>query len=143
MPTQHGHTFDLDMYFKDAGAVTADGAAQVSGADKIVNVGAGRFDATMMIPISAIDTATGDEGYVIYVQGSNSPTFASGIVNLQALRLGDAAVTLASADDTAGVYELPFTNEKNGTIYQYLRVYTEIAAAGQSINYKAYAVKKF
>jgi hypothetical protein len=141
MPTQHGHTFDANLEFKDAGAVTADGAAQVSGADKIVDVGAARFDATMMIPVSAIDTATGDEGYVIYVQGSNSATFASGVVNLQALRLGDAAVTLASADDTTGVYELPFTNEKAGTLYRYLRVYTDVAAAGSSINFRAYAVK--
>jgi hypothetical protein len=140
MPLQG--TFDSTLLFKDAGAVTADGAAQVAAAARVVDVGANsRFDGTMMVNVSALDVTSGDERYVVNVQGSNAADFSAGVVNLGSLQLGDSTTTLESVDSVTGLYELPFTNEKGGVKYRYLRIYVDVAGTTPSINFTAYAVK--
>jgi hypothetical protein len=69
-------TFDAATELKDAGAITASGAGQVSGAPRVVNVGAGLINAVLVIDVDAIDIAGGDEGYTVTLQGSSDPTFA-------------------------------------------------------------------
>src|SRR4051812_27181799 len=91
---QKDFSFDYALRLKDAGLVAASAAAQVDGTNKILDVGASRIDARVIIDISACEVASGDEKYVIIVQGSTSSTFASGIVNLGALPLGDSSVSL-------------------------------------------------
>jgi hypothetical protein len=45
------------------------------------------------------------------------------------LSLGKATTLVGeSADSVVGRYELPFTNEINGVLYQYMRMYTTSAA---------------
>jgi hypothetical protein len=124
---------------KDAGAVTASGNATVAAAARILDLGAARVDGRVVCDVSAIDTVTGDESYVLQVQGSNSPTFASGIVALASKQLGGATPTGNSAATGTGRYEIAFTNEENGVVYRYMRVRYVIAGTTPSINFVAFA----
>lgn len=132
-------SFDYAVRLKDAGLVAASAAAQVSSADKILDIGTGRVDGRIEIDIAACETDTGNEKYQIMAQGSSSASFATDVWNLGALVLGDSSVSLETVDTAAtGRRELAFCNEVNGTTYRYLRVYTFIAGTiGTGINYTA------
>lgn len=138
---QNSYTYDSATLLKDAGAVTADAAGTVGGSAQILDVGQARLNGHAVIDVSAIDITTGDEGYTLKMQGSSSSTFASDVVQLAALQLGDSTVTGNSADTTTGRFELPFTNEQDGVIYRYVRIYTDVAGTTPSINYTARLVK--
>ena len=136
-------TFDAIMEFKDAGLVAASAAATVAGAAQIVECGTGLFKADMVIEASAIEVDTGDERYTIIIQGSNSATFANTIVPLGGMELGVDVANLKSADDTPGRYVVPFQNERNGTFYRYLRVYTVVAGTiADGVDFSAYAIPR-
>jgi len=138
-------TFDYLARLKDAGDVTGSAAAQVGGSDKIFDAGAGRFDARVIINISACEVATGNEKYQIMVQGSTSATFANGVWNLGALVLGDSSVSLETVDTAAARHqEIAFCNEVNGNLYRYLRIYTFVAGTIETtgINFTAHLVRK-
>lgn len=132
-------TFDYDLRLKDAGLVAADAAAQVGSVDKILDLGAGRMDGTVVVDVSAIEVASGNELYRIKTQYSASATFASGVIGGTELALGDSSVLIGeSADSAVGRYELPTTNEINGTVYRYMRLYTDVAGTiATGINYSA------
>lgn len=138
---QKDYTFDALLELKDAGAVTSDDAGTVDASDKIVDLGAARCDGVMVVDVSALSVADGDERYDVKLQGSSSSTFASGIVNLATLVLGDSSVTGASADSTTGRYEVPFTNEHDGTVYRYVRAFVDGTGTSWSINYTAWLAK--
>lgn len=139
-------TFDADLELKDAGLVAADAAATVDSAAKVVDLGTGRVDATVVVDVTALEIATGDERYSILVQGSSSATFASDIVILACLPIGDGS-TIATAfgssgvdvDDTTGRYEIKFTNCRNNINYRYVRLWTDVAGTiATGINYQAF-----
>lgn len=137
-------TPDADFLLKDAGLVAADAAAQVGGSAKVVDLGLSRFDGRVIVDVSAIEVATGDEIYRIKTQFSNSATFASGVVGGTQIHLGDSSTLVGeSADSTTGRYELPFTNEINGTLYRYMRIYTDVTGTiATGINFTARGVQK-
>lgn len=130
------YTFDANLQLKDAGLIAADGAWQVSSANQIIDVGAGRFEGRCVIDISALEIASGDERYNLIIQGSTSATFASGIVILAMLPVGDGS-TIATAfggsgvdaDDAAGRYEIGFCNERNNIYYRYIRGFTDVTGS--------------
>ena len=128
------------MQLKDAGALTASAAAQVAGADKILDLGAARFEGTVIVDVTAIEIASNDEEFDILIQGSNSATFASGIQNLAQLNLGATEVRQGGAlDSVVGRYEVLFTNQQADVTYRYLRAYTVVAGAiATGINYTAW-----
>lgn len=134
--------FDAELQFKDLVAVTTSGAAQVSGSDKIIDTGGGFFEGDMVIDITAMDVATGDEVYNIHVQGSSSATFSSGLASIIKFECGDATQIASDVDITTGRFILPFNNQVGETIYQYLRVFTTLDAASSSITYEANAVQR-
>lgn len=142
MSSKRHFIFDTLLQAKDAGLVAADAAAQVSGADKILDLGAKRFDATLIVDVTVIEIASNDERYDIGIQLSDSATFASGIVQGPILALGALETLIgADTDSAVGRYELPFSNEVNGTVYRYARVYTNVAgtiAGGGGINFSAF-----
>lgn len=136
---QKDFTYDNATLLKDAGAITADAAAQVSASNKILDLGAARMDGRVIVDVSAIDVSSADEVYVLIAQFSNSSTFASGVIGGVALRLGAAAALQGeSAASVVGRYELPVTNEINGTTYRYMRMYTDVGGTTPSINYTAF-----
>lgn len=136
-------TIDALLQLKDAGAITADAAAQVSGAAKVLDLGLGRIDARIVVDVTAIDVSSGDESYLIKTQFSNTSDLSAGVVGGTALHLGDSTVTLNSADSVVGRYEISFTNEINGTLYRYMRLFTDVGGTTPSINYVAYVVQDF
>lgn len=139
---QKTYTFDKNLQMKDSTAVTATGNAQVSAADKILNLGTGRVDAVVVLDVSAIDTVTGDEKYEIEAQFSNSPSFASGVVTGNTYKLGGTtAVPGNSAANGTGRYELAICNEIANVLYQYCRLVHRIAGTTPSITYTAYLAK--
>lgn len=132
MSRQKSKTYDNEMLLKDAGAVAASAAGTVGGAAKVVDLGPGRVDAVAVVDVTAIDVTTGDEAYRLAIQGSNDG-FATK-VNLGILHIGSDSVIDESADSKVGVYELPFTNERLGTIYQQIRLYDTIVGTTPSLN---------
>jgi len=131
-------TSDSLLTMKDAGLVAATAAAQVDGEDHIEDAGAGFVEGHLVIDISAIEVADGDERYDIVLQGSSESDFASSYCDLVAVALGASAVINMDSDTTTGRIVLPFDNEFMETVCQYLRLYTVVAgtiAAG--INYRA------
>lgn len=133
------YAYDALLQLKDAGAISADAAAQIGGVDKILTVGDEAIEGEFVVDLSAIDTTTGDEMAHILLQGSNSPTFASGIVNLALVSLGGATTQLGGkgATSTLGRYSVPFKNIFGGVKYAYLRAYTDVGGTTPSINYVA------
>jgi hypothetical protein len=147
--TRPSYTFDADLQLKDAGLIAADGAWQVSSANQIIDVGAGRFEGRCIIDVSAIEIASGDERYTHLIMGSTSPTFASGIVILGALPMGDGS-TIGTAfgssgvdvDDVVGRFEVGFCNERNNTYYRYIRGWTDVAGSiATGINFTAFIAR--
>lgn len=134
-------TFDASLLFKDAGLIAADAAAQVDGANKIVDVGEAYFIGVMVIDVTAVEIASNDELYRLIVQGSDSATFASGIQNLAILELGATEVRLGGAQDSViGRYILPFVNEAAGEVMRYLRVYVDVnGTIATGVNFTAFA----
>lgn len=131
--------FDSLLEMKDAGLVAASAAAQVDGADKILDLGESYFEANLVVDVAAIEVASGDEKYEIEFQLSDSATFASGVVCACVLKLGDSTVNGSSADSGTGRYIQPVRNEFADTIYRYARLYTRIAGSiATGINYSAF-----
>ena len=145
-------TFDTLLELEDgAAAVTADTAGQVGGSDQILDVGGdGKPDSAdreqeaelhgnMQVDVSAIDIVSNDEVYHVILQGSSESDFASDIVNLAILSLADAAVAIGGSDEdgATGRFIVPFTNERNGTTYRFLRVFVDVTGTTPSITYTA------
>ncbi len=140
------YTFDALLELKDAGLIAASGAAQVNAANRILDIGTGFFRGDCVIDVSAMEIGSGDETYMIIIQGSTSPTFASDIANLAQLSVGDGS-TIATAQGTSGVdvddapgrFILPFCNYRNGTYFPYIRVFVAVAGAiATGINFRAW-----
>lgn len=139
------YTHDTLLEMKDAGLVASSAAAQVGGSNKILDLGgAVEVNGELIIDITAIETASTDEIYTIMLEGSNSSSFASGIEDLALLRVGHATALTGGNDTTStvGRYRIPFRNERNGTTYRYLRVYTLVVGTiATGINYTARLAK--
>lgn len=135
--------FDAGMQFKDAGLVAVSAAATVAAAAKVVDLGTGLFKGCMILDVSAIEVATGDEKFTICIQLSSDPAFADDATSATAtmLELGAATPLLLGAVSTPGRYKVYFDNEYDGAIYRYARVYTVVAGAvATGINFSAFAV---
>lgn len=131
-------TFDAALQLKDAGAVTASGAATVGAVARVVNVGAGVLSANLIVDIATLDVAGGDEAYDIRLQGSTDPTFATNVSILARVQSGTGF-----GQDSFGVGRVsaPFQNtSESGEILPYLRAYHNIVpgAGTASINYQAF-----
>lgn len=142
---QRTYTIDAELIFADgAAAVTADGASQVDGSAFSLDVGPARFEGVMLIDVSAIAIDGNDEKYQLTLQGSNTSDFSGAKENLAMLELGATEVRAGGAQDsTIGRYELPFCNEQDDVVYQYLRLYNEVTGATVSITYHAFASVKY
>lgn len=136
------YIFDANLELKDAGLVAADAAGAVDAVDVIRDIGTGHFQGVCVIDVTAVEIADNDERFLVSVQGSNSSTFASGIVDLGEMAFGALEVIGGDADTTVGRYELPFSNRKNDTYYRYIRLYTDVnGTVGTGINFSAFVSK--
>lgn len=141
--------YDADLLLEDSltsagvvSAITASQEGKVLDVAKIVDLGDGLVEGYMIVDIDAIDVAAADELYEIFLQGSQSATFATAgaVRNLAALELGsgekltNGTATTGDQGAAGDRYVVPFRNEINGTVYRYVRAYQEIAnGTGETI----------
>lgn len=136
MSLPNGHVLDSSLSLKAAGLVAA------SAAGSIINVGAFPIRADVVVDVTALEIASNDESYWIVIQGSPDSDFgtAGNIVELGAIHLGAKEIKLtdSDADDATGQFVFPVSNERNGTVYPYMRSYTVVAGTiATGINYSA------
>lgn len=117
--------------------------ATQTGLGGIQDLGSGRADFTLIAQVSALSTANADQAYDLIVQGSNSPTFASGIEELARYRLGNTAVRNGAGTSVVGRYEVDCSNEMPvnataSTEYRYVRLILNIAGTAPSITLTAW-----
>lgn len=104
----------------------------------ILDLGAGLVDGNLVIDVSAIEVASGNEKYTIHLEGSNVAAMTSGSVTLANIPLGNATDPADAATGT-GRFVVPFRNEQNGTNYRYVRIYTLVAGTiATGINFAAF-----
>ncbi len=144
--TRPGGIFDAELELKDAGLLAASAACQVDSAAAYLDLGAGVCKGKVVIDVSALEIATNDETYTIFVQGSNTTAFtAAGIAELCSLNLGCSQLKVSDCDkdDAIGRYKMFFDNEQNGTYYRYVRLYVFIAGTiATGINFTAFMTKE-
>lgn len=131
MTIRNSHTYDNLTLLKDAGAVTASGAAQVASVARVLDMGDAAFDATCVVDPSALDLASADETYRVAVQGSLSPSFAGTPVEL-------GSVAIASMNR----HEFGVMNQIGGIKYRYVRAFLTVGGTTPSINCTIYLAKK-
>lgn len=131
-------TLDAAMILKDAGAVTASGAATVASVARVLNVGAAFLQGVMTVDFDVMDLTSSDEGYEVRLQGSTDPTFATDVSILASVRAGTAA---GNPEGAVGIgrRQAPFVNvSESGTPLPYLRAYHVVAGTTPSVNYRAF-----
>ena len=143
---QIDQTYDNDLLMHDsASSISASAAGLVAGAAKIIDFGTARIDGRLIVDVTALDVAAGDEATVFMQVSDGGPgTTAFEAGNWRAVGsiiLGDVTLNGSKVDSTVGRYELPFSNQLNGTVYRYGRIYLLIAASG-ALTYKAFIAKK-
>jgi len=145
------YSFDASLMVSDnAAAYTASGFSQVGGADAKLDLGGNqattpkqqaRIDAMLVVDVTAIDVASGDEKYNLQVLGSNDTNFGAGNVEmLTEYSLGKGAVRdgVNMLDSLVGRYEIPFCTEQANVKYQFLKVRNTISGTTPSISYDAF-----
>lgn len=140
-------TYDDALKLKAAGlvAATANGSLEI-------DLGSGLVEGYLVVDATAVEIDSNDESYEVILQGSTVSGFgtASAIAPLAMMTICDKASTRGAAgvigngtDDVPGRYVIPFRNERNGTIYRYVRVRTIVAGTiATGINYLAFLAKK-
>ena len=133
-------TVDTLLEMKDAGLIAASAAALVATVAKVIDLGAGMVEGNIVLDVTAIEIATGDESYDIVLQLSSDSDFGTdtNIVDQCDMHLGASGTkrTDSNADDVIGRYIVPFTNERGGTVLRYARLYTVVAGTiATGINY--------
>lgn len=130
-------TYDDALSLKSAGLVAA------SADGDILDLGDGLVDALLVIDVSAVEIATGDEIYTVSLEGSNIAAMTSGSVCLAKKVFGNLVVPMDAALSAAGRYVVPFRNEENGTIFRYVRLSTLVAGdVATGINFSAFIGKR-
>lgn len=128
------YPYDVDLLAKAAGLIAADTG------HLIVTVGDAMFKGVLVIDVTAVETASADERYIVHVQGSTSATFASDVQNLAAMEFGATAVRSGGAiTSLTGRYELPFISAQCAILYPYIRAYTDVSGTiATGINFSAF-----
>ena len=129
-------TYDNALLLKAAGLV-----ATTTTGSTILNLGPGLVEGYLVLDVSAVEVATGDEIYLVCLEGSTVAAMTSGSVTLAEIEMGNATAP-ADADTGVGRFVVPFRNEQNGVLYPYVRLYTEVAGTiATGINFLAFIAK--
>jgi hypothetical protein len=129
--------YDDSLVLKDAGLV-----ATTTTEATILDLGSGIVDGFLVLDVSAVEVADSNEIYLICLEGSNVAAMTSGSVTLAQIEMGNSTAP-ADADTGTGRFAIPFRNEQNGTVYRYVRLYTEVAGTvATGINYAAFLAKR-
>ena len=130
------YPFDALLLLTDAVAVTASCAGQVSGTAKVVDLYGQRTEAWVVINVASMKVSAGDEGYRLTIQGSNSPTFASGVIPLGSIDLG------AAGNSAPGSYEFGICTEQGSTVVRYVRMFLTLSGTSPAIIESAFLARQ-
>lgn len=137
-PNDRTYSYDANNVFSDnAAAYTASGYLQAGGSVGILDLGGNqgtsptqqaRIDAVAIFDVTAI-TVSGTQTYQLDIVLSNDPAFLTGNVCAGGIQLGKGTSLRVSGegDSVIGRYEVGFTNQVAGTIYEYMQVYLTAA----------------
>lgn len=143
------HLFDATQKMQDAGLVAVSAAGtNIIDLEKGAASGApvGLRRGKVVLDVTALEIASGDEAYTIHVQGSPDAAFGTtgNIVELASLHLGAKGTKLSDCDrdDATGRRTILFENTReDGTPLRYLRLYITVAGdIATGINFTAYHV---
>lgn len=139
-----GRMLDESLLLMDSTtAVTADALATVGGAAANGIIDIGDVDAffEVVLDLATVTVAgTNNEIYNLQILGSDSSSFASGIVILGEVRLGDKDALAGGTGgvDTnkgAGRYRIGVSNRIGSSTYRYVRLNIEVAGTSPSITF--------
>ena len=124
---------------KDSYALTASALASVDSVAKIFDTGGGYTEGVLDLNVTVSTASSHTNLFTISLQGSASSSFATPIVELANLQIGDATALRSTRLAGVGLYKLRWSNMFNGTVYRYMRVYTTMAGGtiGAGVNYTA------
>jgi len=157
------YSFDANAQLSDnAAAYTATGYTQVAGVDGIIDLGGNqgatvtlpsiadvspitpqqpRIDAYLVVDVTAIDVSSGNETYDLLLLVSNDPGFGAGTVEQAVgISLGKGASRrgINMKDSVTGRIELGFTNQIEGNIYQFGKLYAVLGGTTPSLSIAAF-----
>ncbi len=131
------YTYDDALELKAAGLVAA------SADGSIVDLGEGLVDGFIVIDVTAVEIASGNEIYTISLEGSNVAAMDSGSVCLAKKVFGNLVVPMDAALSASGRYVVPFRNEEGGSTFRYVRLSTLVAGTiATGINFAAFMAKR-
>lgn len=141
MTIRNSQTYDNLLLLKDAGAVTASGAATVGGTARVLDIGGNtasgsggaRMQAKVVLDVSAADGSDTNETYRVSLQASNDITFGTGVNEIGSVNISN---TIGS-----GREEIHFVNEVANVIFQYVRLYITVGGTTPSINFVGFIAK--
>lgn len=148
-------TLDVSTQLKDAGAVTSSAAAQVGGADRVLDFGnittgpavelVAYTSAWLVIDVLSIDRTTADEFYDLVFQlstGTNDVGFEAGdtVVPKAVIHLGEELGPDGDADagTATGRIAILVDNERLGTVFRFARMAHVVGGTTPIINYTAF-----
>lgn len=125
--------YDVKTILKAAGLV----AASANGTG--IEVGSGKINARMVVDVSAVEIADGDEVYALHFVGGDDASFTNW-TSLACLELGASTTGIeGNVDSEIGRHEIIVSNEKGGVIYPHVRLRTVVSGTvGTGINFSAY-----
>lgn len=95
--------------------------------DDILDLGAGLVDGFIVFDVDSVEVASGDEKYVLALEGSSASAMDSGSVTLAKKDFGNLTAPMDAALSTAGRYLLPFRNEEGGSLFRYVRLHATVS----------------
>ena len=123
----NSYTFDSATLLQNSVAVTADAAGTVASAARVITLGTSFVAGVIILDVTAVEVATGNELYIVTLEGSLALAMTSPVV-LAAHPLGHTSVIPAAnrhASSTVGRYYMHFSNHQNGVTYPYVALYTD------------------
>ena len=146
-PNDRTYTFDINLLVSDGAVYTASGWLTVGGANAFIDLGGNqstspvqqsRIDAVCVLDVTAI-TVSGTQTYQFDIMVSNDSGFATGNQNVGGIQLGKGtSLRVANTSDSVtGRYELFFSTNAAGSLYEYAGVYLT-AANTPSITVEAF-----
>jgi hypothetical protein len=150
-PNERTYSFDANLQLSDnAAAYTATGFAQVGGANGILDLQGNqgtspkqqaRIDAVAVCDVTAIKTSSGNETYKLMVLVSNDPAFGAGNVEQAGeimLGAGAARDGIDMITSVTGRYEIMFSTNIAGSIYEYAALYLVIGGTTPTISIESF-----